>query len=1461
MIESAPAEAVLQRFLLGSASPEERAQVEAFLAYHPAAATVFPQATPADSFLAAVQAGGRAAAGDDQWDGLVTRLLTAVDAAPSLSAASATTLTGAGDGGASGPADWGLEPPVLPGEVGRLGPYRVLRLLGRGGMGLVFESEDSELGRRVALKVMRRDLAARVAARERFQREARAAARLENDHIVPIFGVGEAGGIPYIAMPLLRGEALDVRLKVERRLPLSEAVRIGCEVAEGLAAAHAAGMIHRDVKPGNVWLEAPRDRVKLLDFGLARKADGQENLTQSGAIVGTPAYMAPEQARGRGVDHRVDLFSLGILLYEMTTGCRPFTGPDHIAILTSIAIDTPQPPCQVNPAISTGLSNLIDRLLEKDPARRPASARQVADALADTDFRLAPSATDATVELIPPPVVSSRSRRSRLRLAVAALILLVAAVAIGFTVIRIQGRTGTLVIETDDPTIAVVVKQNGVTIRDQATDREIDLKIGDYTIELAEPKEGLKLSTDKVSITKNGREVVKVWLEKLAARPVVKPPVSDAESDRDRAVAEWVLSKKGYVTISAPSGLRQLQVGQKLPSGPIRLNGIGLYRPQSGPLSSSELNRLLDVTRLTYLQVHGNAIDDAWISRMAKAPGYAHLEHLDLAATEVTDNALTFLPNLSDLKTLHLMSNRLTDDCFKKIARINGLKNLSIWFSDLTGRGLDSLATLNLKSLSISLGTRADPKTIDAIVRLNSLSELAVSCPVFGDEEMAKLAGMGNLSMLNIDRWDLSGAGLRHIARLLRLERLNLSSIPRIDDPALAELQGFPSLKFLWIQECPVTDAGLDHIAKCRPLKELTLVRTQVTASSAQRLAAARPDLKIQMDGKAIEPATGRDDRKFAEWVLSIGGSVIIQNEQWVQKSAGLPEGPINLLDIQLSWAENPRPAADLEGLLDAPPIRRLMLTNCPITDAWIERMSRAAGLRQVQDLHIWRTASTVTAFPHLAELPLLQSLTLYDLPLSDDGMKDLARSKSLRILTLLKTGITPRGIEHLSPLNLKSLCLGESELKAMSADPNGWKVLKRLPSLRALILNDAPVPVFAFAELCELRELLQLNFVRTGLNRERLNLLAKLPHLNMLRATAEGEITDQVLDELATFPELQSVGLQDMNMTDAGLDQLAKCPKLTFLELTRTGVTVPGAKKLAGARPNLQMLLDGQSISGTAPTRDDRAFAEWVLSIGGGITISTEQKPIMVREGGKLPPGPCRLLDVRVAFSTNRPAWPADLNRLLDAPPLRHLQVVGLHATDEWVGELSRAPGLRQLRSLELSSGPLTNSGLAHLANLPNLETLLFFNQRLSDDGMRAVAKCKSVREMVVRYTGVTARGLEHLIPLNLKSLSLGGTEVKALAADPDGWKVLGRMPTLERVDLSGGWLGGNATKELAALPVLKSIWLRDMKVTEADLDQLVKCSHLTSLTLEKGEVNEEGVTRFRAAKPLCQVNWIGKK
>jgi serine/threonine-protein kinase len=273
-----------------------------------------------------------------------------------------------------------LDPPEDEGQLGRLGPFLVTAVLGRGGMGIVLKAMDPNLNRPVAIKVLAPYFASSAAARRRFAREARAAAAVVHEHVVPIFSVDAWKGLPYLVMACVAGHSVQERLSAAGPLAVREVLRIGMQAAAGLAAAHAQGLVHRDVKPANILLEEDAERVLLTDFGLARAAD-DASLTQSGVIAGTPPYMAPEQAQGAPVDHRADLFSLGSTLYAMCTGHAPFQAESAMAVLRRVCEEQSPALQTLNPEVPSWLAELIARLHAKDPAGRFQSAAAVAELL------------------------------------------------------------------------------------------------------------------------------------------------------------------------------------------------------------------------------------------------------------------------------------------------------------------------------------------------------------------------------------------------------------------------------------------------------------------------------------------------------------------------------------------------------------------------------------------------------------------------------------------------------------------------------------------------------------------------------------------------------------------------------------------------------------------------------------------------------------------------------------------------------------------------------------------------------------------------------------------------------------------------------------------------------------------------------------------------------------------------
>ncbi|MFO1094170.1 MAG: serine/threonine-protein kinase [Planctomycetaceae bacterium] len=425
-----------------------------------------------------------------------------------------------------------LGPSSSAGDLGSFESYRVLGVLGAGGMGVVFEAEDLRLGRRVAVKAMQPSLLGRAEHKLRFLREARAAASIDHDNIVPIHHVGEDCGVPFFVMPLLKGESLETRLRRAGRLSIAGTVSIGRQIASGIAAAHERGLVHRDIKPANIWLERREQqlpRVRILDFGLARIEDDDSQLTNSGSVAGTPAFMAPEQARGERANARSDIFSIGCVLYCLLTGKPPFTGRNSAAMMFAVIHHQPEPLDGLQPAVPEALATLLMQLLQKDPAQRPKSARDVAEALQAIEQEISrgePVDAGAAGQHADKPIAQPLSAgngaaaldTNRVRLIKAAgtqpdsrrtVLTAIVLMAIGalcalIWIMRVETPHGTVVLEMDPQQAAgaevSVDEQRRIMLKLPKDDEPITIDVDSGTHQLKVEKPGFKIFTREFSM-------------------------------------------------------------------------------------------------------------------------------------------------------------------------------------------------------------------------------------------------------------------------------------------------------------------------------------------------------------------------------------------------------------------------------------------------------------------------------------------------------------------------------------------------------------------------------------------------------------------------------------------------------------------------------------------------------------------------------------------------------------------------------------------------------------------------------------------------------------------------------------------------------------------------------------------------------------------------------------------------
>jgi serine/threonine protein kinase len=712
-----------------------------------------------------------------------------------------------------------LTPPQADDELGRLGKYRVLEILGHGGMGVVFKAEDPLLRRTVAVKVMLPALAASASAGQRFLREAQAMAAIEHDHIVRIYQVEEERGVPFLAMELLKGEPLADRLNREPKLPLAEVLRIGREIAEGLGAAHATGLIHRDIKPGNIWLEAPRDRVKILDFGLARAGAQPPGLSQPGAIVGTPEFMAPEQGRGGPVDARSDLFSLGVVLYRLATGQQPFHGPDTVSTLLSVATHEPAPPLAIDPDLPPELSGLVMKLLEKDPTRRVASADTVVQALQILEEKLAGLPGNANLRLafstalVKAGSAPPRSRRRRPQLIAA--MLLVGALVVGGLVgtwatglIRISSDQVDYVIDTDDPDFSFSVRKGGVALQDRKTNRTYNLTVvrhhqakGEFELAVTDP-DGLQIKMETFTIKRGEKVALRAWFERKQQTAVKPTPVDDAWL---KAVAALPAQKQAEAVAAK---LKERNPGFDGKVTPTIDHGVVTELT----FVTDEVTDIASVRALTRLRA---------LSCTGSAPGRGQLADLSplkgMNLTSLTCN-FTLVSDLSPLKDVPLTRLEFVDT---QVADLSPLKDMRLAYLNCGATKVTDLSPLKDMKLTRLLCSSSN------VTDLSPLKGMRLAYLNCGHTEVSDLSPLEGMPLTQLEIF------ATRVSDLSPLKDMKLTTLlcytTKVTD--LSPLRGLP-LMYL--------DCGDTQVSDLSPLKDMKLTQLQCNGTKVTDLAPVR---------------------------------------------------------------------------------------------------------------------------------------------------------------------------------------------------------------------------------------------------------------------------------------------------------------------------------------------------------------------------------------------------------------------------------------------------------------------------------------------------------------------------------------------------------------------------------------------------------------------------------------------
>jgi serine/threonine-protein kinase len=435
-------------------------------------------------------------------------------------------------------------------DIRKVGRYQIHERLGRGGMATVFRAHDPGIGRDVAIKFLHASLCEDEGCRTRFLREAGAAGRLSHPNIAIVHDVGEIAGRPYMAMELLTGVSLAEELNEKKTLPVREVVTIGIELATALHYAHGRGIIHRDIKPANIMRMADSETIKVTDFGIAHienPTDESTDRTRAGDILGTPQYMSPEQARGDRIDGRSDLFSVGIVLYQMLTGVRPFRGESLVAVATKIATEEPTPLEKLRGDVPAALRRVVDRCLAKQPANRYQSGAELAEAL-----------TKVLAAIDEAAIAKERPRIVPLRVKWAATMALIVAV--------VMGLTATVITQRQVAAMMSQVSEYGASLARFIAAQNAAAVLG-------EDWESVEVAVQEIMKTRNFERVVVVDLGGIVRVSSVPgqtigaayaPPVAESLSrlDGNIAATRYLVNGESVLGFESPITFHDKQVGK-----------------------------------------------------------------------------------------------------------------------------------------------------------------------------------------------------------------------------------------------------------------------------------------------------------------------------------------------------------------------------------------------------------------------------------------------------------------------------------------------------------------------------------------------------------------------------------------------------------------------------------------------------------------------------------------------------------------------------------------------------------------------------------------------------------------------------------------------------------------------------------------------------------------------------------
>jgi len=1268
-----------------------------------------------------------------------------------------------------------LAPPQAADEIGRLGTYRVQAILGRGGMGVVFRAQDPHLERLVALKAMLPSLATSPAAKERFFREAKAAAALKHPHIVTIFQVGEDRGAPFLAMEFLEGESLDDRVKREVRVPVPEILRIGKEMANGLAAAHAKGLIHRDIKPGNIWLEGNEGHVKILDFGLARAVAEQTSLTQSGAIIGTPAYMAPEQACGKKVDHRCDLFSLGCVLYRMCTGELPFTGPDTIAIIAALALETPQAPRELNPHVPQALSELVMQLLAKNPEERPKSAKIVADALSAMEK----PTTSGVPEVVYVPAATvvddpfaniddSGYESPALNKAGARRNSKEKTSAIPASHARTSGD--------DSPPSAhapVSLKKSRSRPLLFAGLAGVLVIIATFVFIKIMNKDGATAETKGT----DGAKIEVVDKGKPAPPPSEKKTEALPAQFKNSIGMEFVLVPKGKSWLGGgdgqPGGKRveftedffmgKYEVTQDewrkvMGNNPSYFSRNGGGKAEVIDVTDAELGRFpvetlsWDEAQLFIKKLNALEKQVGWEYRLPKSEEWEYacrggpldnqLESSFNFYFEKPTNQLlpeqanfrdsglkrtckvgSYPPNRLGLHDMHGNLMEFCDDVFdygpksapQPFIRGGGLTH-EVGKCRANYRGwlptLHRYFDLGLRVARVPIGKEVGAEAKDA--------------PPSRDPD--RRAAEYVLSIGGVARVDGQDRDIKEINQLPKGEfRLTYAGGNKLTDAGLANFKNCKNLTSIELTSSPVTDEGLPYFKDCKNLLRLSLSGTRVTDAGMASFQGCDNLISLNLHFTQVGDAG-----------IACFKSCKKLEDLWIHQTRITDIGLANFKDCKklktLNLANLPMTDEGFASFKDCKDLTQIGASNTKVGDAAMAQLKECQNVRALQ---VSGTQVTDAGLAHLAALKNLVDLHAASTKVTAKGIADLAKALPKCRIQWDGGTIEPKKADSATDLDRRAaeyvLSLGDTV--SVNDEQRLLRAVADLPRepfrLTSVILRSDKLSAMGLAAFKNCKNLVQLNAEYTRVGDTELPYFKDCKNLEAL-ILGGPLVSDAGLANFKECKNLKQLGLAQTQVTDAGLAYFKDCKNLGALNLSGTHVTDAGLAYFKDCMKLSTVMLNETEITdnGLAQFRDSQSLINLQLNATRHVT-----------DAGLAHFKNCKAL--MQLYLNDTGVSDAGLINFKDCTNLGQL---GLQRTKVTDAGLANFKDCKQLGALELNGTQTGDAGLAHFKECKLLSELRLEGTKITDASLELLAGFKKLASLMVKNTKMTEAGVKKL-------------------------------------------------------------------------------------------------------------------